>query len=249
MSGHSKWSSIKHKKAAVDAKRGKIFTKIIREITVAAKMGGPDPDANPRLRAAVQNARGQNMPNDTVTRAIKKGSGGNDGVEYEEVIYEGFGPANVAVVIQALTDNRNRTIASIRTAFNKYNGSLGPANSVQFMFDRMGSILIPTSVVDEDTLTEAVLDAGGDDLELVDDHFQVLCSLENFEAVKAAMEEKGWEAKESGLVQVPQNKTLISNKEEAEKVMNFIDLLEEDDDVQKVFTNFDVDDALLAEFG
>jgi len=248
MSGHSKWSSIKHRKAAVDSKRGKIFTKIIREITVAAKIGGPDPDANPRLRAAVLNARGQNMPNDTVARAIKKGSGGNDGVDYEEVTYEGFGPANVAVVVEALTDNRNRTIASIRTAFNKYNGSLGSSNSVLFMFDRKGSVLIPQSAIDEDSLTETVLEAGGEDLELIGEDYQIICSIEDFEVVKSAIDAKGLPVKESGLTHVPQNKTVISEKEDAEKVMNFIDMLEEDDDVQKVYTNFDIDDKLLAEF-
>jgi len=248
MSGHSKWSSIKHKKAAVDAKRGKIFTKLIREITVASRIGGGDPDANPRLRAAIQNARGQNMPMDTVNRAIKKGTGDNDGMVYEEVIYEGFGPANVAVVIEALTDNRNRTIASIRTAFNKYSGSLGSANSVQYMFDRKGMFLIAQDAMDEESLTDLVVEAGGEELEPEGEDWQIICPMEEFDAVRKALEEKGLEIKESSLVRIPQNRTEISEKEDAEMVMNFIDVLEEDDDVQKVFTNFDIDDSLLAEF-
>lgn len=247
MSGHSKWSSIKHKKAAVDAKRGKIFTKLIREITVAAKTGGGDQDANPRLRSAVQAARGQNMPMDTIKRAIEKGAGGVGGANFEEVTYEGFGPCNVAVVIQALTDNRNRTIASIRGAFNKYNGNLGSTNSVLHMFERKGTLLIAKTAVDEDTLTEWVLEAGAEDLEAGAEYFLITSSVEDFEAVKSALEAQNLEIREAELAQVPQTKTIISDKEDAEKVMRFLDLLEEDDDVQKVFSNFDIDDAMLAE--
>ena len=249
MSGHSKWSSIKHKKAATDAKRGKIFTKLIREITVAAKTGGADPGGNPRLRSAMQAARGQNMPMDTVNRAIKKGAGGADGVNYEEVIYEGFGPCNVAVVIQTLTDNRNRTIASIRGAFNKYNGNLGSTNTVLHMFERKGTILIPKSAVDEDTLTEWILDAGAEDLDVGMEDYLVTSAVEDFEAVKDALEQKNVQIREAELAQVPQTKTIISDREEAEKVMNFLDMLEEDDDVQKVYSNFDIDDAVLTELG
>lgn len=247
MSGHSKWSSIKHKKAATDAKRGKVFTKLIREITVAAKMGGEDPSANPRLRAAIQSARGQNMPMDTVNRAIKKGAGGNDGLDYEEVIYEGFGPSNVAVVISALTDNRNRTIASIRTAFNKFNGTLGSPNSVLHMFDRKGTLQIEKSVVDEDTLTEVILEAGAEDLDTSGEDYLVISEIDAFEEVKSALEEKGWPIKEAQLSQLPHSRTIISDREDAEKVMNFLDMLEEDDDIQRIFTNFDIDDAILAE--
>lgn len=247
MSGHSKWSSIKHKKAAVDAKRGKIFTKLIREITVAAKSGGGDQDANPRLRSAVQAARGQNMPMDTIKRAIEKGAGGAGGANFEEVIYEGFGPCNVAVVIQALTDNRNRTIASIRGAFNKYNGNLGATNSVLHMFERKGTLLIAKSAVDEETLTEWVLEAGAEDLESGEEDFLIISSVEDFEAVKSALEAQNLEFREAELSQLPQTKTIISDKYDAEKVMRFLDLLEEDDDVQKVFSNFDIDDAVLAE--
>ncbi len=247
MSGHSKWSSIKHKKAAADAKRGKAFTKLIREITVAAKQGGGDPEANPRLRSAMQTARGQNMPTDTINRAIKKGAGGNDGVDYEEVIYEGFGPSSVAVVILALTDNRNRTVASIRTAFSKFNGNLGASNSVLHMFDRKGTIAVPKSSIDEDSLTDLILEAGAEDLEAGDEDYLIISSVEDFEAVKRALEEKGLEIKEAELAQLPQSKTVISNREDAEKVINFLETLEEDDDVQKVFSNFDIDDGVAAE--
>ncbi len=247
MSGHSKWSSIKHKKAGKDAKRGKIFTKLIREITVAAKLGGSDPAANPRLRSAVQTARGQNMPTDTINRAITKGAGGNDGVDFEEVIYEGFGPSNIAVVIEALTDNRNRTIASIRTAFNKYNGNLGSPNSVLYMFDRKGTITIPKSAVDEDTLTEMVLEAGGEDLEAAGDDFLVIAAMEEFEQVKAELEKQELNITAAELAHLPQTKVLVEDREAAEMVLNFLDMLEEDDDVQKVFSNFDIDDTLLEE--
>lgn len=247
MSGHSKWSSIKHKKAAADAKRGKVFTKLIREITVAARIGGGDPTGNPRLRAAVQTARGQNMPTDTINRAIAKGSGADDGVNYEEVTYEGFGPANVAVVIQALTDNRNRTIASIRTAFNKFNGNLGSTNSVLYMFDRKGTITIPKGAVDEDTLTEAALEAGAEDLDTSGDEYTVISAMEEFDQVKSALEERGLEISGAELAHLPQTKVIVHDREEAEQVMGFLEMLEEDDDVQKVFSNFDIDDTLLAE--
>jgi YebC/PmpR family DNA-binding regulatory protein len=247
MSGHSKWSSIKHKKAAQDAKRGKLYTKLIREITVAAKLGGADPAANPRLRSAVQTARGQNMPMDTVNRAISKGAGGNEGVDFEEVTYEGFGPGNVAVVIQALTDNRNRTIASIRTAFNKYNGTLGSPNSVLYMFDRKGAITIPKPGMDEDTLTEIALEAGAEDLDAEGDDYLVISAVEEFEQVKAGLESGGVEISGAELALLPQTRVVVHDREQAEQVMNFLEMLEEDDDVQKVFSNFDIDDTLLAE--
>lgn len=247
MSGHSKWSSIKHKKAATDAKRGKIFTKLIREVTVAAKAGGGDPEANPGLRLAVDKAKAQNMPNDTIARAIKKGVGGNDGVDYEEVIYKGYGPSNVAVVIEALTDNRNRTAAAIRFTFTKHNGNLGATNSVQYMFDRKGTLTIPKSQVDEETLTEHILEAGGEDLEDQGDSFMVICEMENFEGVKSYLEGKGIAAESTELQRLPQTRVTVSDKEEAEKVLGFFDALEDDDDVQKIFSNFDIDETLLAE--
>jgi len=247
MSGHSKWSSIKHKKAATDAKRGKIFTKLIREVTVAAKAGGGDPEANPRLRLAVDKARAQNMPNDTIQRAIKKGVGGNDGVEYEEVIYEGYGPSQIAVVIEALTDNRNRTAAAIRHTFTKFNGNLGATNSVQYMFDRKGTVTVPKEKVDEETLTEHILEGGAEDLEDQGDAFMVICPMENFEEVKAYLDQKGIDSESAELQRLPQTRVTVSEKEEAEKVLGFLDALEEDDDVQKVFSNFDIDEDVMAE--
>lgn len=247
MSGHSKWSSIKHKKAATDSKRGKIFTKLIREITVAAKQGGGDLEANPRLRLSVVQARGQNMPNDTIQRAIKKGVGGNDGVDFEEVIYEGYGPNNVAVVIEALTDNRNRTIASIRQAFGKYDGNLGATNSVQYMFDRKSTFVVLKEAIDEDTLTEYILDAGAEDLEDQGDSFLVIAEMDAFDAVKIFLESKEVPVESAELQRLPQTRVAIANKEDAERVINFLELLEEDDDVQKVFSNFDIAEGLLAE--
>ena len=247
MSGHSKWNSIKHKKAAVDAKRGKIFTKLIREITVAARTGGGDPDGNPRLRAAIQAARSQNMPTDTINRAVNKGAGGTDGDSYEEVIYEGFGPGNVAVVIRTLTDNRNRTIAALRTTFNKFNGTLAATNAVQHMFDRKGVLVIPKSAVDEETLTEWILEAGAEDLETGEEEYLVTCSVEDFEEVKTALEAKELALESAELALLPTMRVEIENKEEAERVLNFLDMLEEEDDVQRVFSNFDIPPEILAE--
>jgi YebC/PmpR family DNA-binding regulatory protein len=247
MSGHSKWSSIKHKKAAQDARRGKLFTKLIREVTVAARHGGGDPEANPRLRLAINQARNNNMPMDTINRAIAKGSGTADGEDYEEVIYEGYGPNNVAVVIEALTDNRNRTIASIRHTFGKHNGNLGATNSVQYMFERKGTLTVPKEGLDEDALTEYVLEGGGEDLEDQEDSFLVICPLEAFESLRSLLEEKGVTIGSAELQRLPQARVTLSSKEDAEKVLTFLEALEEDDDVQKVFSNLDIDEAILAE--
>ena len=247
MSGHSKWSSIKHKKGAKDARRGKLFSKLIREITVAAKMGGGELDANPRLRQAINTARGANLPQDTIMRAVTKGAGGADGVDYAEVIYEGYGPHNAAVVIEALTDNRNRTASSIRSTFTKYDGNLGASNSVLFMFDRVGTIVIDRSTIDEDTLTGYVLEAEGEDLQSGDEGYIVSTRLEAFEPVKSFLESKGLEIKESELIWQPQSKVTIEDKAQAERVINFLEALEDDDDVQKVHTNLDIDQNVLTE--
>ena len=247
MSGHSKWSSIKHKKAAQDARRGKLFTKLIREVTVAARHGGGDPEANPRLRLAISQARGHNLPMDTINRAIAKGSGASEGEDYVEVIYEGYGPHNVAVVIEALTDNRNRTIASIRHTFGKHNGNLGATNSVQYMFERKGTLTVPKEGLDEDALTEYVLEGGGEDLEDQEDSFLVICPLEAFESLRSLLEEKGVTIGSAELQRLPQARVTLSSKEDAEKVLTFLEALEEDDDVQKVFSNLDIDEAILAE--
>ncbi len=249
MSGHSKWSTIKHKKAGKDARRGKLFTKLIREITVAAKAGGGDVKANPRLRLAVNNARGNSMPTDTINRAISKGVGGADGVEYEQVTYEGYGPSNIAVVVEALTDNRNRTAASLRTAFHKHNGNLGSTNTVMYMFARKGLLRIPKDATDEDKLTEIILEAGAEDLDTEGPDFVVTCPVEALEDVKAALERQSIAIRTSELAHVPQTKVMIDDKEKAEQVLGFLDILEEDDDVQNVFSNFDIPDSVLAELG
>ncbi len=247
MSGHSKWSSIKHKKGLKDARRGKLFTKLIREVTVAAKHGGGDPASNSRLRLAVQAARDQNMPLDTVNRAIARGAGGGDGIDYEEVIYEGYGPANVAVVIEALTDNRNRTVASLRQTFGKFNGNMGATNSVQFMFDRKGTLLISKDAIGEDQLTEHVLEVGAEDLDTSGEDYFVICAPEDFARVKTYLEEQGVPILSAELTRLPQTQVPIADKQQAEAVLNFLDMLEDDDDVQNVFANFDIDDAVLAE--
>jgi YebC/PmpR family DNA-binding regulatory protein len=245
MSGHSKWSKVKHQKAVVDAKKGKLFTKLIREITVSAKLGGADQNANPRLRQAVQAARAGNMTNDTVQRAITKGAGGADGVDYETVLYEGYGPASSAVIVEALTDNRNRTASSIRTAFSKYNGNLGGTNSVSYLFQHVGKILISGDAIDEDKLTDLILEAGADDLMSSPDGFVVTTTMEGFEPTKTFLESKGVKIEESELIWQPKTPVAIHDKNKAQTVMNFLEVLEDDDDVQKVFTN--LDEAVLAE--
>jgi len=246
MSGHNKWSSIKHRKAAQDAKRGKAFTKFIREITVAAK-NGDDLESNAPLRAAVASAKAANMPNDTINRAIAKGVGNTDTSAYEEVVYEGYGPASVAVVVECLTDNRNRTAGAVRHSFTKYGGALGSSNSVLFMFDRKGVIYVAASSTDEDSLTEKVLEAGGDDIELDGENFMITCAMEDFYTVRASLEEQGVEIGESGLERIPQNRVEITDKDQAEKVLAFIDMLEDDDDVQNVFTNFDLSEEVAGQ--
>jgi YebC/PmpR family DNA-binding regulatory protein len=247
MSGHSKWSKVKHFKGAVDAKRSKLFTKLIREITSAARRGGGDPDGNPRLRLAIAKARGNSVPGDTIQRAIAKAVGGEDTVDYEEVVYEGYGPAKVAVVIEALTDNRNRTASTIRTAFTKHHGSLGSTNSVQYMFERKGTFRIAKGALDEETLTDYVLEAGADDLQDDGESWLVTCPLEAFDAVRGYLEGKGVALEAAELARLPQTRVTIEDREQAQQVLSFLDALEEDDDVQKVFSNFDIDERLLEE--
>jgi len=247
MSGHSKWSKVKHFKGAVDSKRSKLFTKLVKEITVAAKMGLPDPDANPRLRLAVQNARAASMPKDTIERAIKKVAAGTETSNYEEVIYEGYGPGHIAVVVEALTDNRNRTASSVRTLFNKNHASLGAANSVQYMFERKGTIFLPKTAGAEDQLMELILEAGAEDLEDLGDEWLVTTSFENYIPVRQFLESKGIAVTESELARIPSQKVILADKETAEKAMGFVEALEEDDDVQKVFSNFDVSEPVLAQ--
>ncbi len=250
MSGHSKWSTIKHRKAAQDAKRGKAFTKLIKELTIAARMGGSELDANPRLRTAVANAKSQSMPKENIDRAIKKGAGELDGAIYEEIIYEGYGPHNVAIIVEVMTDNRNRTIASVRHAFSKCNGNLGSANSVQYMFDRMGSIMIDKTVIEEDLLTDLILEAGADDINTENpDAFQIITSPADFDTVRSYLEEKEVAMLSAEVIWNPQNRVEIDDSKKAEQVIKLIDILEDDEDVNSVHSNFDISDNVMAELG
>lgn len=241
MSGHSKWSTIKHKKGAADKKRAKIFTKLIKEITVAARMGGGDPGANPRLRHAIDSAKAQNMPKDNVDRAIKKGTGDMDGVNYEEIMYEGYGPGGVAVMVECLTDNKNRTIADVRYIFNKAGGNVGTDGCVAWMFDKKGVITISKENADEDTLMEVAIDAGAEDIKDEGDSFDVLTAPEDFDAVKDAIDGAQISYELAEISMVPQNTTAVSGKE-AEQMIKFMEALDDNDDIQNFYTNADIPD-------
>lgn len=245
MSGHSKWSSIKHKKAAKDAKRGKLFTKLIREITVAARQGGGDISGNPRLRTAVATARGQSMPSDNIERAIKKGTGELEGVDYTESVYEGYGPAGMAVILETLTDNKNRTVADVRHLFSKHGGNLGETNSVMWMFDRVGSIRLPSEGLEEDTVFEVAAEAGADDVQAEEEVFVVTTPVEALEDVRGALEGAGMEAESAELTYQPTNLVELEGKDAA-KALKLIDGLEDHDDVQRVSTNIDISEEELA---
>jgi len=245
MSGHSKWSSIKHKKGAADAKRGKVFTKLIKEITVAARMGGSgDPDANPRLRTAIAAAKSENMPKDNIERAIKKGTGELEGVNYEENTYEGYGPGGAAVFLESLTDNKNRAVADIRHIFSKCGGNMGENGCVAWMFDKKGYIVVERAAVDEDTLMEVALDAGAEDVREDDSNFEVITAPEDFEAVKAAIDAKEIECLDAEVTMLPQNTTDLKGKE-AEQMIRLMDMLDDCEDVQKVYTNADIPEDLV----
>jgi len=239
MSGHSKWSTIKHKKAAKDAKRGKAFTKLIKEITVAARLGGGDVKANPRLRTAVLAARAQSMPGDTIDRAIKKGTGELEGVSYEEVVYEGYGPGGVAVMIEVLTDNRNRTVAELRNVLDKCGGNLGTTGSVAWMFTKRGLITIERAQVDEDKVMEVALEAGADDVTDSGDILEVLTAPEQLEGVKDALEQAKIVAASAEVTMMPSSTTSISGKQ-AEQMVRLLETLEDHDDVQRVSSNMDI---------
>jgi len=243
MSGHSKWSTIKHKKAATDAKRGKIFTKLIKEITIAARMGGGDPDANPRLRTALIAARAENMPKDNMERAVKKGTGELEGVSYEEVTYEGYGAGGAAVFVESLTDNKNRTVADIRYIFSKAGGNLGESGCVAYLFDKKGYLVVEKSTVDEDTLMEVALDAGAEDVREDGDNFEVITEPGDFEAVKTAMDAAGIATIDAEVTMLPQTVTPVAGKE-AEQMMRLMENLEDCDDVQQVYTNADLPDDM-----
>lgn len=240
MAGHSKWKQIKHYKAAADAKRGAHFTKLIREITIAAKVGGGDPAGNPRLRTAIENARAASMPKDNIERAVKKGTGELEGVDYTDVMYEGFGPGGVALLIQAVTDNPTRTVAEVRHKLSRGGGNLGATNSVAWMFERKGQISIDAADRDEDATLEAALDAGAEDVEREGDLFVVTTDPASLGAVKAALESRGIQPKEAELAWVPKSTVRVEGKT-AESLLKLLEELEDLDDVQKVEANFDMD--------
>ncbi len=233
-----------HRKGRQDAKRAKVFTKLIRELTVAAKTGQPDPDMNPRLRTAIAAAKAANMPGDTMNRAIKKGSGGEDDTNFEEIRYEGYGPGGVAVIVEALTDNRNRTASEVRAAFTKYNGNLGETGSVSFMFDRVGLIVYAASAASTDDMFEVALEAGAGDVDSTDAGHEVTCEPDDFSAVRDALEAKFGEAEDARLDWKPQNSVAV-DEEAAETLLKLLAALEDSDDVQRVAANFDIDDDVL----
>ncbi len=249
MAGHSKWANIQHRKKAQDARRGKLFTRLIREITVAAKTGGSDADANPSLRAAIDKAKSQSVPKDAIERAVKRGAGELEGSEYEEIRYEGYGPGGVAFIVDCLSDNRNRTVADVRHAFSKGGGNLGQSGSVAYLFDSVGVLLYPPGS-DEDAVMEAALEAGADDVIAADDgSIEVLTSPDEYAAVRQAMTEAGFEPAESDLTLRASTSTELG-VEDAQKVLRLVDLLESSDDVQEVYTNADIpDEAYEAEAG
>jgi YebC/PmpR family DNA-binding regulatory protein len=241
MSGHSKWHTIKHKKGAADAKRGKIFTRIIKELTVAARAGGGDPDTNPRLRTIVAEAKANNMPSDNIKRAIRRGTGEEPGVSYEEAQYEGYGPGGAAVIVDVLTDNKNRTVGEIRHMLTKYGGNLAETNAVAWMFSKKGYIVVPKSKANEDTLMSAVLDAGGDDLRDDDDNWEVLSPVESFQAVLEAVKGLGIEPDAAEITMLPQNYLKLEGKQ-AQQMVKLMEALDDHDDVQHVWSNFDIEE-------
>jgi YebC/PmpR family DNA-binding regulatory protein len=243
MSGHSKWHTIKHKKGALDAKRGKIFTKLIKEITVAARTGGSgDVDSNARLRKAVTDAKAQNMPNDTIDRAIKRGTGELEGAQYDEVLYEGYGPNGVAVMVEAMTDNRNRTVAEIRHIFSKNGGNMGESGSVGWMFDKKGYIVVDKAAKSEEELFEIAIEAGADDMQDDGDVFEILTAPDAFEGVLEAVKKAGIEPQAAEISMIPQNYIKLEGQE-AKQMLKLYDSLDDNDDVQKVYANFDIDES------
>jgi YebC/PmpR family DNA-binding regulatory protein len=244
MAGHSQFKNIMHRKGAQDQKRAKIFNRIAREIIVAVKASGPDMSSNPRLRLAIQNARAENMPKDKVEAAIKKGSGAVDTDNYDEMRYEGYGPGGVAIIVEALTDNKNRTASEVRAAFSKHGGNMGETGSVGFMFNRVGIITYPASVASEEAMLDAAIEAGADNCESDAEAHTITCEPDNLGAVREALEAKFGEAKTAKLTWEPQTTTPI-NEEQAQSLMKLIDMLEDNDDVQQVTANFEIDEAVM----
>lgn len=245
MAGHSKWANIKHRKGAVDAKRGKIFTRLIKEITVAARMGGGDPDGNPRLRSAIATARSENMPKDNITRAIKKGTGELEGEVYDEILYEGYGPGGVAVLVECMTDNRNRSVADIRHYFAKSNGNLGESGCVAYMFDKKGMILVDKSTTSEEELMDLAIEAGADDVVEEDEYFQIITAPEDFDEVREGLEKAEVAFVEASLTMIPQTTIAVTEEKPAKALLKLLESLESHEDVQNVHANFDIDDDLM----
>ena len=245
MAGHSKWANIQHRKGAQDKKRGKLFTKLIREITIAARMGGPDPDANPRLRTAIDKARGQSMPKDNIERAVKRGAGDIEGADYEEIRYEGYGPGGVAVIVDCLTDNRNRTVAEVRHAFSKHGGNLGADGSVAYLFNHVGQISLDGGA-DEDQIMEVALEAGAEDIISNDDSsFDVITDPQEFESIRDALAAAGLEAESSEITHRASTATELGAKDAA-RMIKLLEVLEDLDDVQNVYSNADISEEILA---
>ena len=244
MSGHSKWSSIKHKKGATDARRGKIFSKLIKEITVAARLGGGDPATNPRLRTAIQAAKSENMPKDNIERAIKRGTGELEGVSYEESVYEGYGPGGAAIFIESLTDNKNRAVADIRHIITKAGGNLGTSGCVAWMFEKKGYIVVENNAVDEDTLMEVAIDAGAEDVREDDSNYEIITAVQDFETVKSAIDNMSIPYIDAEITMLPQSTVNLEGKD-AEQIVKLMESLEDCDDVQKVYTNADIPEELI----
>jgi len=250
MSGHSKWAQIKHKKAVVDAKRGKIFSKITKEIAVAARLGGGDPDGNPRLRTVLENAREVNMPGENIKRAIMKGTGELPGVSYEESIYEGYGPGGTAILLEVLTDNKNRTVPEIRHIMTKNGGNLGEAGCVAWMFEKKGYILVEKTKIDEDSLMSAALEAGAEDMknDPGEDSYEIITAPEDVNKVKAALEAAGIPVSLAEITMLPKSYVALDGKS-AEQIIRLVDALEDHEDIQNVYTNFDIPDEVMAKVG
>ena len=245
MSGHSKWATIKHKKGAADAKRGKVFTKLIKELMVAARMGGGNPEGNPRLRAALLAAKAENMPKDNIDRAIKKGTGELEGVNYEEFAYEGYGPAGVAVLVDIMTDNRNRAASEVRHIFSRNSGNLGEAGCVAWMFNKKGSIVFDKKAIPEEELIELALEAGAEDVKDQEDQFEVITSPEDFLNVKAAFDDRELKYELAEITMSPQTTVRIEDPKTAQQLLRLMDALEDSDDVQNVYANFDIPDQII----
>ena len=245
MSGHSKWHSIKHKKGAIDAKRGRAFTKLIKEITIAARIGGGDPDGNPRLRKAILDARGVNMPADNIKRAVMKGTGELEGGQLEEILYEGYGPGGVALIAETVTDNRNRTVSEIRHVFSKNGGNMGEAGSVSWMFQKKGYIIVNKSKSDEDTIMSLALDAGADDFR-AEDSYEIFTAPNAMDSIVEALKAKGIEPESAEISMIPQNTVKVEGKN-AQQVLKLMEALDDHDDVQHVYANFDMEESEMAE--